>query len=290
MEEAVHLRRLTTFHIGGAPLRYLHPRTEEELLAALAECRRVGLPWRVLGGGSNLLVDDGQLPYAVIHVHSPGLDGIERVGPTTIRVGAGVPTSRLLTYCRDAGLGGLEFLASLPGTIGGAIAGNAGAWGREICPLVSRLRVAAPTGEVTVVPRGEIAYSYRRADLRGAVITEAELELDRREPRLIELQLAKHVQARAERHPMSERSAGCVFKNPPGVSAGQLLEDCGLKGVAVGDAAVSERHANFVINRGHAASADVLSLIQLMRSAVQCAFGVELELEVRHWRGKAAAA
>jgi UDP-N-acetylmuramate dehydrogenase len=287
MRKTVHLQQLTTFHIGGAPVRYVHPRTEAGLLAALAECRRASLPWRVLGGGSNLLVDEGRLPYAVIHVHAPGLDTVERTSEASVRVGAGLPSGRLLTYCRDAGLGGLEFMAALPGTVGGAVAGNAGAWGKEVCNMVSRLRVITPEGKVAVIPHAEIEYSYRQTKLRGAVITEAEFHLDPRDPRLIGLQMTEYARARCERHPMSERSAGCVFKNPPGVSAGKLLDECGLKGLKMGDAEVSVHHANFIVNRGKAAAADVLRLIEVMRAAVRNAFGIELELEVRHWPARA---
>jgi len=283
MEKNIHLGQLTTFRIGGTPVRFVHPRNEASLLAALAECRRASLPWRVLGGGSKLLVDEGRLPYAVVRVHAPGFDGIERTGRASVRVGAGVPTGRLLTFCRDAGLGGLEFMVALPGTVGGAVAGNAGAWGKEICALVSRLRVVTPDEEVATIPRARIEYSYRQTELKGAVITEAEFDLSPRDSRLIALQMAEYARARSERHPMSERSAGCVFRNPPGVSAGKLLDECGLKGLMVGDAQISVRHANFIINRGKAASADVLRLIEVMRAAVRHAFGIELELEVRHW-------
>jgi UDP-N-acetylmuramate dehydrogenase len=287
MGETVHLGRLTTFRIGGTPVRYFHPHTEADLLAALTECRRTSLPWRVLGGGSNLLVDEGQLPYAVIHVHTPGFDVVERTDVASVRVGAGVPTGRLLAYCRGGGLGGLEFMAALPGTIGGAIAGNAGAWGKEICATVTRLRLITPAGEVAVIPHAELQYSYRQTELRGAVITEAELDLDPRDPKLIAMQMTEYARARCERHPMSERSAGCVFKNPPGVSAGKLLDECGLRGRKIGDAEVSVRHANFIVNRGGAAAGDVLRLIEVMRSAVRREFGIELELEVRHWPARA---
>jgi UDP-N-acetylmuramate dehydrogenase len=288
--KSVHLCQLTTFRIGGTPARYYHPRTCAELEEALAECRADGLPWRVFGGGSNLLVDEGRLPYAVIRIHAPGLDGIERTGPALVRVGAGVPTGRLLTWCRDEGLGGLEFMAGLPGTMGGAVAGNAGAWGEETCGLVTRLHVVSPRGETWVLARRGLRYSYRCAELGGAIITAVELELSPRSPQLIALRMREHALVRAERHPMRDWSAGCVFKNPPGLSAGKLLDLCGTKGWRVGDAEVSRLHANFIINRGSADADDVLRLIELMRTAVRREFGIDLELEVRHWPARLQAA
>jgi len=282
VDKTVQLRQLTTFHIGGTPVRYFHPRTLAEVVAALQECRQMNLPWRVLGGGSNLLVDEGQLPYAVIHIHEPGFDQIERSG-ALVRAGGGVPTAALLAYCRDEGLGGLEFLAGLPGTIGGAIAGNAGAWGKEICSMVARLCVVSPAGQVRVMSRPELDYSYRRTETGGGIITQAEFELNPRSPKLIAMQMGDYVRSRAQRHPVAEWSAGCVFKNPPRASAGKLLDRCGLKGHKVGDAEVSQLHANFIVNRGAAAASDVLRLIEIMREAVRREFSIELELEVRHW-------
>lgn len=290
MAETVQLRHLTTFGLGGTPMRYFRPATGQELRAALEQCRRQGLPWRVLGGGSNLLVDGGPLPYAAIHIHAPGFDGLERTGPFTVRVGAGVPTTRLLAFCKERGLGGLEFLAGLPGTVGGAIAGNAGAWGKEICEPLARLWLISPHGEQIEVCRAGLAFSYRRMERRRAVITEAEFTLEPRSSELIVRDMTRCAGARAERFPLGEPSAGCIFRNPPGHSAGKLLDLCGLKGRRAGGAEVSRQHANFILNCGGAAPADVVRLIEIMKEAVRRKFGIELELEVHHWPGRARAA
>ena len=282
----MQLRQFTTLRVGGTPLRHFHPGDADGLRQSLRECRRGGLAWRVLGGGSNLLVDEGSLPFAVIHVHSPGFDGVERTRPTAVRAGAGLPTSRLLASCREAGLGGLEFLAGLPGTVGGAVAGNAGAWGQQTCGPMSRLWLMDADGELQQHDRSRIRASYRSTDLGGAVVVAAEFELVPRSPELVALQMAEHARARAARHPMGQASAGCVFKNPAGQSAGRLLDLCGLKGLRVGGAEVSSVHANFVLNRGDATASDVLRLLALMKSAVRRRFGVELELEVRHWSAR----
>jgi len=290
MHEGVQLRQLTTWRLGGRPARYAHPREERELAAALRRCRRDGLPWRIMGGGSNLLVDDGPLPYAVIRVHSPGLDGIRAVGNGLLRVGAGLPLARLLDHCRREGLGGLEFLAGIPGTVGGAIAGNAGAWGKQTGNAVKRLWCLAPDGSRLCLRREELEFSYRRLELGDLVIVEAELVVEPVSPELVVARTSRYVRTRTERFPAGMPNAGCVFKNPPGAPAGKLLDLCGLKGHRIGDAVVSRRHANFILNRGSAAARDVLRLIEAMQRAVREQFGIELELEVRHWAGRELAA
>jgi UDP-N-acetylmuramate dehydrogenase len=283
MAEVIRLSELTTLGLGGTPWRYHRPTGVPQLQAALADCRRLGLSWRVLGGGSNVLVEDGQLPYAVIHISAPGFARLERAPGCVVRAGAGVRTPRLLAFCRRHGLGGLEFLAGLPGTVGGAVAGNAGAWGQDVSGRLRRVWLVEPDGTHRQLPRQAIEFSYRGARLEGAVVGEAEFALKPKDPRLITLQMARCRRARAERHPIGEASAGCVFKNPPGCPAGALLDRCGLKGRRVGGAQVSDRHANFILNRGGASAGDVLALVQVMREAVRREFGVELEMEVRHW-------
>jgi UDP-N-acetylmuramate dehydrogenase len=286
VETTIQLRQLTSLRVGGTPLRYFHPRCKADLQEALAECRRRQLPWRVMGGGTNLLVDEGVLPYAVIHVIAPGFSFIERTEQGA-RVGAGTPTAELLAFCRREGLGGLEFLAALPGTVGGAVAGNAGAWGREICQQLRRAWTVSAGGAEVLMQRSSISFSYRCSNLQGAVVTEVELALEPRDAELVALQMSEYARRRVGRHPMSQPSAGCVFKNPPGASAGKLLDMCGFKGARVGGAQVSTCHANFVLNSGNATARDIMALIRLMREEVQRRFGIELELEVRHWPARA---
>ncbi len=282
-EQSVELRGLTALKVGGTPLRYYRPSDERELRLALAECRRHGLGWRVLGGGSNLLVDEGPLPFAVIHVHEPGLGGIRREGGRLL-VGAGTPTASLLAFCRTEGLGGLEFLAGLPGTVGGALAGNAGAWGRSIGDVVRRVRLLYADGDARWLRATELGFGYRRSAVEASVITRAELALEPRDPALIARQMVACARRRRQSgHPMGQCSAGCMFRNPPGASAGRLLDICGLKGLRIGGAQVSERHANFVVNSGNATAREILELIERMKETVRRRFGIELELEVRHW-------
>lgn len=290
MADTVQLSRFTSFRMGGSPRRYYRPADTEELRAALRECQRDGLQWRILGGGSNLLVDDGDLPCAVIHVVEPAFDDIERTGETALWTGAGTRTARLLAFCRKGGLGGLEFLAGLPGTVGGAVAGNAGAWGRAVSDRLSRLWLMTPDGRSQVRRAEEADFAYRSARLENAVVLGAELNLEKREPELVARRMAENVRRRAQRHPLGQSSAGCVFKNPPGRSAGRLLDDCGLKGRRIGGAEVSHVHANFIVNRGYATSTDILQLIQQMQEAVLARYGVKLELEIKHWSADTRAA
>ncbi|MFO8006410.1 MAG: UDP-N-acetylmuramate dehydrogenase [Candidatus Brocadiia bacterium] len=282
MAQGVRLSRLTALRVGGKPREYFRPRDEEELRGALAECRDRRMPWRVLGGGSNLLVEDGDLPYAVIHIAPPGFGSVERAGRHGVRAGAGLRSGALLAFCRDEGLGGLEFLAGLPGSVGGAVAGNAGAWEHHVSDRLSRVHLIGPDGGRRVLPPERLRFGYRTAELDGAIVTAAEFALEPRDPELIGARMDHCIARRQQRHPAG-LSAGCIFKNPPGESAGRLLDLCGLKGRRVGGAEVSRQHANFILNRGAASTRDVLALIAQMKRAVRRRFGIELELEVRHW-------
>ena len=276
------LTALTSFRLGGRPLHYAQPTGEEDLTEAIEFCRSRDLPFCVLGGGSNLLAEDGELPFAVIHICSPGFNWIASEGECRIRVGAGVSVARLIAHCRASGLGGLEFLAGVPGTVGGAVAGNAGAWGMSISSLLGRAWHFDTGGSKHETRLNAGDFAYRASPFRDAVITEVELTLERRQPELIEKRVRSYLKMKAERHPVRERSAGCVFCNPSGQSAGKLLDLAGLNGETVGGAAVSELHATFIVNRGGTAQ-DVLELIEKMRTRVREKFGVTLDLEIQHW-------
>ncbi len=283
MADSRQLCSLTTIGLGGTPLRYFRPADTEELRGTLQQCRREELPWRVLGGGSNVLAEDGPLPCAVLHIASPHFCSIQRTGAESVRAGAGVPTPALLGFCRAEGLGGLEFLTGVPGTVGGAVAGNAGAWGRQVSDTLTAVHVVHPDGAERVLPAEQLAFSYRRAELGGAVVVAAEFALQPRDSQLVGRRMAALAQKRREGQPPGPGSAGCIFKNPPGASAGRLVDRCGLKGARIGGAEISCKHANFILNRGDASASDVLGLIGMMKEAVHERFGVELNLEIRHW-------
>lgn len=280
----IELARFTTLRVGGRPLWYVRPADYGELAAALEVCSRQGVRFRVLGGGSNVLVDDGELPFVVIHVCSPAFDWIRAPAATTLRVGAGVHLSRLLAYCRDAGLSGLEFLVGIPGTVGGAIAGNAGAWGRSISDCLTRVWLG--DAKATAAVCDDLHFSYRESSVGGRIVAEAEFQLEPCRPALVEGRMEEHLARKAGRQPVGVCSAGCVFKNPAEHCAGLLLERCGVKGRRVGEAEVSAVHANFIVNRQNASARDVLALLEMMRREVSVKFGVHLELEVKHWEAE----
>ncbi|MFW5923431.1 MAG: FAD-binding protein, partial [Planctomycetota bacterium] len=165
-EQKITLRDLTTFRIGGRPSFYARPANYEQLGSVLEQCRRAELPVRVLGGGSNILVDDGELDFAVIHICAPAFDWIDRTD-NHLTVGAGVRNGALLRECERLGLGGLEFMAGIPGTTGGAVAGNAGAWDESIGDKVVRLWYVDECGDRQVADRGDLEFGYRRADVPG---------------------------------------------------------------------------------------------------------------------------
>jgi len=281
---------LTTLRTGGRPARYYRPGGEAELRCALDECRRARMPWRVLGGGSNLLVGDAPLPCAAVHIHRSGFGEVTQTTPMRLSVGAGLTVAQLLTGCRDAELGGLEALAGLPGTVGGALRGNAGAQGVHLSDRLVRLWGFNADGRREEMPRCAITFSYRHSDLHDLIITGAEFELEPRPRTEISAAMRSVLARRNAAHPVGLSTAGCIFRNPPGHCAGRLLDECGLKGRRVGAAVVSTGHANFIVNEGGASGDDVIQLVRLMRDAVQQRFGIALELEVQCWPAIARAA
>ncbi len=283
--ERMPLKTLTSFRIGGEPLFYCRPKNYDTLIGALRLCSESNMQFRVLGGGSNLLVDDSSLDFGVIHICSPGFDWIQPGNATeTLAVGGGVKLASILRFCKQHGLGGAEFLAGIPGTLGGAVAGNAGAWGLSMASLVRHVTAVDSEGEKHRLTREEIGFSYRNTDLDGLIITEAELELPPRSPELVTKLIRRNIDRKRKSQPTRKPNAGCIFKNPDNESAGKLLDICGFKGWELGGARVSEAHANFICNHRRAAAGDVFRMIDEMQKRVKDKFGIELELEVKLWK------
>ncbi len=278
------LNRLTTFRMGGVPLFYSQPHNYEELGHALRLCRDNNLDFKVLGGGSNLVVDDYELDFGVIHICNPVFNKITAGPNNTVHVGAGVSLRSILRFCKDQGRGGAEFLAGIPGTLGGAVAGNAGAWGSSVESVLKSVITVDRCGETRRLLKKDIDFSYRKADLGGQVITEAEMELQPRSPELVKKLIKKNLDRKKASQPTSKPNAGCIFKNPANESAGKLLDVCGFKGWSLGGARVSDQHANFICNDKKASSQDVFRMIEKMKKAVKEKFDIDLELEVKLWR------
>ncbi len=245
---------------------------------------RRGLPWRVLGGGSNLLVTDDDLSDIVLQLARPK-NGVIFDGDRA-EVAAASNLGTTVMECAKRNLGGMEGLIGVPGTVGGALRMNAGAYGTEIGPLVRSLTVyRGATGQVEVLKTDQLRFEYRHSSFApNDIMLSVALQLPRRDYAEILEKIKVFNQKRRASQPINEKSAGCIFKNPPGFSTGKMIDQLGLKGTRQGGAVVSERHANFFVNRYQARADDFLTLIDRVREGVFKAFGVELEEEVIVWR------
>lgn len=274
------LSRYTTWRIGG-PAHYLVlPADPEDVVGALEMAHDRGLPWLVLGLGSNVLVKDSGFPGVVIRP-GKGLDRYEMKGATAI-VGAGLPTPLLARRTAELGFVGVERFVGIPGTVGGGIYMNAGCHGAEFAEVVTEVTVMDERGKVKQLGRRQISFKYRASNLGPVVILEAKLGLGEESPaKLKELQ-GRLFRWRKAGTPFDQPCAGSTFKNPGGPkSAGMLIDEVGLKGHVVGGIQVSPMHANYFVNLGTGTAADVLKLIDHVRRTVLKKTGVELELEVK---------
>jgi len=273
------MARRTTMRVGGVADLLVEPGSEKDLAIVLEETHGHGLPWRVIGRGSNLLVRDAGIRGVVICLARPAFSVLEVEGPM-LRCGAGCRLKDVSNEARRRGLAGLEFLAGIPGSVGGALRMNAGAWKGETFAVLDRIRYMAPSGSVLERPAKEVPAQYRRCDLfrehialgavfRGTVST----------PELVEATL-NDLNARRWATQPAAPSAGCIFKNPSSIPAGRLIDELGLKGTRVGGAMVSMEHGNFIVTDGQASATDVLALIELIRGKAQSQRGVLLETEV----------
>jgi len=279
----VNLAPLTSFKVGGAAEFFLEPSNIKELQEALIFTKRAGLPVFILGAGSNILVSDLGLRGLVIKLSGEFFKQIRSRG-SCVEAGAGLQLNQLTLYAKNKGLSGLEFLAGLPGTLGGALAGNAGAWGSSIGDKVEEVRVLDYSGKIKLLGLRQIKFSYRKSNLNKYIILSARLKLLRADKQAIDLRMKDFILRRRKTQANKLSSAGCIFKNPGKQAAGMLIDACGLKGESSGGAIVSKVHANFILNKGKASSGDILSLMDLMRKKVSKKFKVNLETEVKIWR------
>lgn len=273
------LSRHTSIQVGGPADYLVYPRDLDELQAVLQLAHDQGIPFFVLGNGSNLLVSDEG--YRGIVISLTACCAHSRFMKDAVRVGAAVSLPWLAREFARRGYRGLEFAAGIPGSLGGAIFMNAGAFGSYIAELVKEVVTMDLKGFRRSRPHHELSFSYRWSNFQAedVIILEAVLKLQEGEQEEIKHNMEHMLKERAARHPQ-QPSAGSVFRNPPG-GAGYLIEQAGLKGTVVGGAQISSRHGNFIINLGNATAADILSLIRLARDKVREQFGIELEPEIR---------
>jgi len=274
----------TSFAVGG-PVRYfLEPRDWDALHQVFERARDTGLPLRILGRGSNILVTDEPHPWIVVSTRR--LDHLRRSG-TRVEAGAGLYLPRLVRKAERWGLGGLEALAGIPGSVGGAVAMNAGGRHGRLSDHLVGATIVPPGGSPRWADAAELGLDYRYSIVprTGLLVLSATFQLDKAPRGYLQQRRQSIVAEKNASQPAHTRNAGCVFKNPPGQnSAGWLIEHAGLKGTRVGGAAVSEKHANFIVNDGHATANDILRLIEIVARRVTETFGVRLELEIELWQ------
>ena len=282
LRRASSLAELTSLAIGGTT-DLLRIRDHESIPGLLSLLDYHGVPHRFLGGGSNLLVGDGELPWIVLQLASPDPDVV--LEGNFAQVDAAADLGRMVTYCAKHDLGGMEGLIGVPGTVGGALRMNAGAYGMQIGSYVREVKVyRAATRRIEILRGEQISFEYRHTSFApDDMMLAVKLELPSKPYKEILQGIRICNEKRRSSQPLGQKSAGCIFKNPPGASAGRMIDELGLKGLSVGDARVSDRHANFFVNAGKASAKDMLALISNVRERVRSAFSVELEHEVVIW-------
>ena len=277
---------MTTFRTGGRARYFLKVSTETDLTSAVVGAGKLGIPYFLLGGGSNVLVSDSGYDGLVIKL---AVMGMKKEATGTLECGAGEELIDLVDFATGQSLSGLEFAAGICGSVGGAICGNAGAFGGEIGSVVSEVVLSDAKGQISRVPSSYCQFSYRHSRFKetGEIVLRARFELQKASRDAIEQKVAEILAERREKHPIDQPSAGCIFRNIPDASekhgkipAGRLLEQVGAKGMTVGGARVFEKHANIIVNTGGATSKDISDLADILKARVSTEFGIELEEEI----------
>ena len=275
------MKKHTTFRVGGNADYFIVPKTIEEVKNVVALCKETDMPYYILGNGSNLLVSDKGYRGVFIQIYKE-MNEICIEGDQ-IKVQAGALLSKIGSAALEAGLTGFEFASGIPGTIGGAVVMNAGAYGGEMKDVLEEVTALTPEGEAIVLRKEELELGYRTSIIakKDYIVLEAKLKLEKGEKDAIKGRMDELKLQRTTKQPLEYPSAGSTFKRPEGYFAGKLIQDAGLRGFQVGGAQVSEKHCGFVINKDHATAADVWELMCQVRAIVKEKFGVELEPEVK---------
>ncbi len=304
------MKNHTSFHIGGDATVYVEPKNLEELKKILFLVQEEALPFFVLGTGSNILVGDNGFDGIIIssenftsleikrrNLHSPPplmerapilwMGKMEERGRENsyafkVTVGSGLKLSSLLSSLAENGLSGLEFLAGIPGTVGGAALMNAGSEEEGIGNFIEKIEIMDFSGKVKNIPKKELKFSYRNANLsKYFFLSKATFKLKYEDSKIIKEKMRNFLKKKRQNQPIEKYSAGCIFKNPPGLFAGKLIEETGLKGKKKGNAVISEKHSNYIINSGKARAEDVLFLMEKIQEKVYKKFNVKLEPEIK---------
>ena len=274
------LAPLVWFKSGGSAEWLFEPKDVEDLSDFLAGIDPA-VPVMGLGLGSNLIVRDGGVPGVVVRLGKP-FAKVEQLNETTLRCGGGASGILVSSTARDAGIGGLEFLRSIPGTVGGFVRMNGGAYGREVKDVLVECEVVLRSGELRTLPLDALGYTYRHSELpEGAIVVGATFRGHPAEPAAIQAEMDRIAQSREETQPLRSKTGGSTFKNPPGTKAWKEIDAAGCRGLQLGDAQVSEKHCNFLLNLGNATSADIEALGEEVRRRVRGNSGIELEWEIQ---------
>jgi UDP-N-acetylmuramate dehydrogenase len=280
LTEDAPLAPLVWFKSGGAAQWLFEPADAEDLAAFLAALDPA-VPVMGLGLGSNMIVRDGGVPGVVVRL-GKAFAGVEQLDATTLRCGGGASGILVSSKARDAGIGGVEFLRSIPGTVGGFVRMNGGAYGREVKDVLVECEVVLRSGARQVLGLAELGYTYRHSALpEGAIVISATFRGHGEEPAVIQAEMDRIAAAREESQPLRSKTGGSTFKNPEGHKAWALIDAAGCRGLMRGDAQVSEKHCNFLLNLGNASSADIEALGEDVRAKVKAQSGVELEWEIQ---------
>lgn len=274
----------TSFRIGGGAEVMAFPKTKEELFQVLKMSALLDCKCAILGAGTNVLAPDAGIPGLVICLKDC-LDGMEQLDDTHIRVMAGVTMSRAAVFAANLGLSGLEFAHGIPGTVGGGVYMNAGAYGREICQVCTQVEVMDRSGNIRVLSGEDMQFSYRHSILEetGDIVVSADFALTKGDPETIRARMKELIGKRSASQPLDLPSAGSAFKRPVGGYAAALIDQAGLRGFRVGGAAVSSKHCGFAVNLGGATAEDVKELLKQVSDKVFAHSGIRLEPEVRIW-------
>ena len=276
----------TSFRIGGPAALWAEPKDTKDLKRIILFAKKNKTPTFVIGGGTNVLINDEGFKGIVIHLGAPFFKKLKIEG-TIVRVGAGYSTAGLVRLCCARGLSGLESLVGIPGTIGGAVYMNAGGWAsplfKNIGDYVASLKVMGRDGNIKILKKKDIEFGYRRSSLSSYTIMEAVLKFGREDSLALTSRCSKFLKMKKEKQVLDMPSAGCVFKNPKDsqFTTGQMIDMLGLKGRRIGGAEVSQKHANFIINKGQATYGDVMKLIGFVSRKVMDSYKILLELEIK---------
>jgi UDP-N-acetylmuramate dehydrogenase len=274
------LAPLVWFKAGGSAEWLLEPKDAADLADFLRDLDP-GVPVMGLGLGSNLIVRDGGVPGVVVRL-GKAFASVEQLDPLTLRCGGGASGILVSSKARDAGIAGLEFLRSIPGTVGGFVRMNGGAYGREVKDILVECEVVLRTGERKVLSLADLGYTYRHSELPdGAIVIGATFRGHAGDPDAIQAEMDRIAEEREASQPLRSRTGGSTFKNPPGTKAWKLIDEAGCRGLTIGDAQVSEKHCNFLLNLGNARAADIEALGEEVRRRVLAHSGVTLEWEIQ---------